>query len=277
MGQKSNIITLRKYNKNLSFLENEKESKKFLYGLNFFRNFEQLLNRKNMVLTDRTMHLVNNHCHLNLSVFYKTAKISAYKKKISKNFDRYKTKKSSRLDSLFFSSFKILKNNLIFLKFDNVNQKLNTSLVRFIYQKIGRFSGVLFSRRFTLLIDFIKVCSLFSEGKIASKVFLSFLGQIFRVLPKRKHNRFLFFLKYLFQILLENNEMKNLSNLSNIVGIKFIVNGKLQGKTRADSSCIQVGAVPIQTINKNIEFSMLHVYTLYGAFGFRIWVCRKST
>jgi Ribosomal protein S3, C-terminal domain len=276
MGQKSNIITLREHNKNLSFLENEKESKKFLYGLNFCRNFENLLIRKGMVLTDRTMHFVNNHCYLNLSVFYRTSKISTYKKKISKNYNRGKNLKNFRLNSLFFSPFKILKNNLTFLKFDNINQKLNTSHVRFIYQKIGRFSGVLFSRRFTLLIDFIKVCSLFSEGKISSKIFLSFLGQIFRVLPKRKHNRFLFFLKYLFQILLENNEIKNLSSLSNIIGIKFIVNGKLQGKTRADSSCIQVGAVPIQTISKNIDYSMSHVYTLYGAFGFRIWVCRKS-
>ena len=81
---------------------------------------------------------------------------------------------------------------------------------------------------------------------------------------------------HLFQILVDNKEIKKVSGISNIIGIKFIVNGKLQGKTRADSSCIQVGAVPAQTLDKNIDFSMLHVYTLYGAFGFRIWICRKN-
>jgi ribosomal protein S3 len=81
-------------------------------------------------------------------------------------------------------------------------------------------------------------------------------------------------LKFLFQTLLTENE-KSFS-ISNIYGIKFIVNGKLLGKTRADSSCIQVGAVPIQAIDKHVEFSRLHVYTLYGAFGFKIWVYRKN-
>ena len=276
MGQKSNIITLRKYNKNLSFLETEKESKKFLYGLNFFQSFEQLLSRKNIILINRTMHFVNNHCYFNFSVFYKTAKMSFYKKKILKKYNDFKKSENRTLDSLFFSPFRILRNNLISLKLDNINQQVNSLLVKFIYHKIGRFSGVLFSRRFTLLIDFIKICSLFSEGKVSNKVFLLLLGQIFRVLPKRKHNRFLFFLKYLFQILVDNKETKKVSSISNIIGIKFIVNGKLQGKTRADSSCIQVGAVPAQTLDKNIDYSMLHVYTLYGAFGFRMWIYRKN-
>ena len=52
MGQKSNILTLRKAQKNLSFWESEKESKKFLYGLKFYFFLEQLLNRKNILLTN---------------------------------------------------------------------------------------------------------------------------------------------------------------------------------------------------------------------------------
>jgi hypothetical protein len=202
--------------------------------------------------------------------------MSFYKRKILKKYNNFRKFKNPKLNFMLFSSFKILRSNLVSLKFYNINQKINNLLVKFIYHKIGRFSGVLFSRRFTLLIDFIKICSLFSEGKVSSQVFLFLLGQIFRVLPKRKHNRFLFFLKYLFQILVDNKEIKKVSSISNIIGIKFIVNGKLQGKTRADSSCIQVGAVPAQTLEKNIDFSMLHVYTLYGAFGFRIWICRKN-
>ena len=135
---------------------------------------------------------------------------------------------------------------------------------------------MLFSRRFNLLIDFIKITALFCEKKVPLQTFLSLLGQIFRILQKRKHSRFFFFLKYLFQLLVSNSEFKSSLAMSNIDGIKFVVNGKLQGKTRADSSCIQVGAVPIQSLDKNVEFSRLHVYTLYGVFGFRMWVYRKD-
>lgn len=81
MGQKSNIITLRKGQKNLSFWESEKESKKFLYGLKFYFFFEQLLNRKNILLTNRTINFVNNQCYFNLSLFFKMSKLAFYKKK----------------------------------------------------------------------------------------------------------------------------------------------------------------------------------------------------
>jgi ribosomal protein S3 len=64
-------------------------------------------------------------------------------------------------------------------------------------------------------------------------------------------------------------------NISNVLGVKFIVAGRLLGKMRANSSRIQIGAVPTQSVDKYIEFSKLHVYTLYGAFGFKIWVYRK--
>ena len=177
---------------------------------------------------------------------------------------------------LFLKQFKFLKTNLVLLNFKNINKEINKDLVKLVYQKVGRFAGILFSRRFNLLIDFIKITALFCEKKVPLQIFLSLLGQIFRILPKRKHNRFFFFLKYLFQLLISSPEFKTALTMSNVHGIKFVVNGKLQGKTRADSSCIQVGAVPIQSLNKNIEFARLHVYTLYGVFGFRMWVYRKD-
>ena len=71
MGQKSNILTLRKVQKNLSFWETEKESKKFLYGLKFYSFLEQLLNRKNILLINRTINFVNNQCYFNLTLFLK--------------------------------------------------------------------------------------------------------------------------------------------------------------------------------------------------------------
>ena len=274
MGQKSNTLTLKNLQKDLSFLETNKESKKFLYGSKFLRFLEQLLSRKNILVTNKTMNFSNNEYFLSLVLFFKAAKLSFYKKKIAKKIKQPKNL-NKKIIPLFFNEFNLLKTNIACLNIKVINKEVNNNFVKFFYQKIGRFVGVLFSRRFNLFVDFIKVISLFAADKVPVQTFLSVLGQIFKILPKRKHNRFLFFLKFLFQLLILNKENKN--TFSNIYGIKFIVNGKLQGKTRADSSCIQIGAVPIQSIDKNVEFSRLHVYTLYGAFGFRIWVYRKNS
>jgi len=273
MGQKSNTITLKNLQKNLSFFETHKESKKFLYGLKYLRALEQLLNRKNILVVNKTMNFSNNQYFLNIGLFFKTVKTSFYKRKLLKK-KKVKVLENKKIRDLFLGEFEIFRSTLTCLNFKILNKQVSSSAIKFFYQKIGRFTSILFARRFNLFIDFMKILTLFAVNRVPVNIFLSFLGQIFRILPKRKHNRFLFFLKFLFQNLLVEGGQKIL--FSNIHGIKFIVNGKLLGKTRADSSCIQVGAVPIQTIDKYVEFSRLHVYTLYGAFGFKIWVYRKN-
>lgn len=276
MGQKSNTITLRTNQKNLSFIESGKNTPSFLHGLKFSTVLEQLLNRKNILLVDSTMNFVSNQCYLCINLFYRTYKLSIYKKKISKVSRRGIELRDKSLNRILMEQLKLLRTNLIILNFQNVNREINDNFYKIIYFKIAKFVGVLFSRRFNLFIDFIKITALFCQDKVPLKTFLFLLGQTFRILQKRKHNQFLFFLKNLFQLLVISSELKQNSAFSNIRGIKFIINGKLQGKTRADSSCIQIGAVPIQSIDKSIEFSRLHVYTLYGVFGFRIWVYRKK-
>ncbi len=280
MGQKSNTLTLRSnLKKNLSFLNYDKDLKTFLEGFNFLNFIEKFLNKKNILVTKKEFNFVNNRYNLNLGLFYKTIKLTNYKKRslkvttTSKALIRNKVGKNLSLSALFLKKFLILKNNLILLNIHLINSQVNESLLKNIYQKTSRFMNILFLRKFSLFIDFLKISALFYQKKILVSTFLYILGQIFRVLPKRKHSRFLFFLKFIFQLFVNEFSGKNFEG--KIKGIKFVINGKLQGKTRASSSCIQIGAVPIQSINENIEFSKLHVYTIYGAFGFKIWVCRK--
>ena len=164
-------------------------------------------------------------------------------------------------------------NNFVTVNFKNLNKTLNKHVVVYFYEQVRRFNSILFSRRFNLFIDFIKFTAFFVESKINSDRYLYLLGQIFRILPKRKHSRFLFFLKFIFKTVVDLNTRTKIP--SSIRGVKFLINGKLQGKTRASSSSIQVGSVPIQSLDKNVDFSRLHVYTLYGAFGFQMWVYRN--
>lgn len=272
MGQKSNILTLREKNKNLSFLNSEKEPIKFLFGLNFLKSLEQLLKRKNILLVEKTLNFDCSQSYVNLTVFFKTAKLLNYKKKISKK--RKSLNLKIKMTQFLLKEFSLVKSNFISLKLKVINRKVNKKLVRFFYQKLKRFSGLLFSRRFNFFVDFLKATSLFCEDLLSIKAYISFFGQIFRVLQKRTHSRFLLFLKTLFDLMVSSPRVKKLSKKSNVQGLKYVLNGKLKGKTRASSACDQFGRVPISTIAKNISFDKLHIHTLYGVFGLRAWVCR---
>ena len=272
MGQKANLLTLRKVQKNLSFQGNEKESKKFLYGLKFLSFFEQLLSQKNIILTDRTLNFVNNEIFLNLSFLFKTTKLKNYKKIYQNNIKISKNR--NHITKFFLEEFKIFKNNCILLNLRIINKEINEKIGKIFYNKTKRFIKILLSRRFNLFADFIKATSLFCENKIFIQAYLTLIAQIFRVLRKNTHSRFLLFLRELLHLLTITNNGKRLSLSHNIKGAKFLINGKLRGKTRSSSSCVQVGSVPIQSLGKKISFAKIHVYTLYGIFGFRLWIHR---
>jgi ribosomal protein S3 len=94
------------------------------------------------------------------------------------------------------------------------------------------------------------------------------LGLIFKSLSKRQHTRYVSFIRDTLKILTETTTF-----LKNAVhGVKFLLSGRILGKQRSSSRLVLVGRLPLQTINKRIEFSSLHIYTLYGVFGLKTWV-----
>jgi hypothetical protein len=280
MGQKSNILTVRNGKSNLNLKKNN--SKLFLYGLKFLELLNTLFLSKEILLTEKTFNIVNNQCFYNLELFYRTKKVVTYKNKKKthlKNTDDLKAvfSKQKSIVNLFLREFKGLHSNLFVFNFKVLNNFIDKNIVLQSFRVFRSFFYVLFNRRFNLFVDFLKITFLLYIAKIPVSAYLFLLGQIFKVLPKKSHNRFLVFLELVFKFLL----VKKLSSKRNIYfstikGIKFIVNGKLRGKMRSSSKCISVGTIPIQSLNKNIEFSKTHVYTLYGAFGFQIWLYRDK-
>ena len=274
MGQKTNVLTLRKLKPDLNLISSN--PKFYLYGFQFLKNFEKFLLRKGVLIVEKTFNFDNNQIFFALTTFFRSSKTIFYRRKrLIKASPTKSVFSNSLFNSLVNKQFKLFFNNLVVLNFKNLNKQINKKLVAYFYENIRRFNGVLFSRRFNLFIDFIKFSSFFAQSKISSSSYLYLLGQIFRILPKRKHTRFIYFLKILFKTIIENDLNKGENQTLKIKGIKFIINGKLQGKTRADSSLIHLGSVPIQSIGKNVDFSRLHVYTMYGAFGFQMWVYRN--
>jgi len=89
MGQKANLATVRPSTKSLSLLSSNSKSYTFLY--NFLNLLKLLFYKKNVIVADTTLNIVNNQLYLNLHFFYKSIKTSTYKKKKSKflkNFEK---------------------------------------------------------------------------------------------------------------------------------------------------------------------------------------------
>ena len=263
MGQKSNLETLRKSNLQYNLItQNPKE---FVYGLKFLQFFSNLFYKKKIIIVEKNLNFESNKLFLNLSLFFQTTKLLNFQKKISSKKLNGGGLNFSSLYPLIRNHFSLLNNNFVQVSLTNLNYDINEKSLTFFFNKLRRFSGALFTRRFNLFVDFIKIAALFGKNKVNSKTFLFVVGQVFRTLPKRKHNIFLIFLKTVFQVLIENKS---------ILGVKFLISGRLKGKPRSSTVSILMGSTPVQSLSENIEYSKTNVYTLNGAFGFKLWVYR---
>lgn len=273
MGQTANLLTLRKHELNLNLVGSS--TKSFLYNHNFFNSLKQSLSRKRILLTESNVNFLTNTSFLNLKFFFRTNKVKKYKLGVIKLVNKkvLKSYPSLKFNQILRYQFDLLKKNLTILQIENLNRSINNKIVKFFYSRFKRFTNILFSRRFDLFVDFLKLSSLFVQSKIKSSNYLYILGEIFRFLQKKKHNRFIFFLKDLFFLITKFK----LKSERSIVGLKCIIHGKLMGKQRASFVKLEEGSVPIRSFNTNIQFSKMHIYTLYGVFGFNLWVNYSNT
>jgi ribosomal protein S3 len=84
----------------------------------------------------------------------------------------------------------------------------------------------------------------------------------------------MFFLTSIFKEIINTKQNQWFKN--KIFGVKFILKGKIRGKLRASSQIIEVGLVPTQSIDKNIQFAKITSYTLLGTFGMKLWIFTKN-
>jgi hypothetical protein len=238
----------------------------FLYSSELFSVLNFLLLKKNIFISKNIVLFSTNICCITLFIYFKTNTTLIYKKllkKLSLNIKASLFSRNAKLFTFFVNTnLKVFKNSLVNLKIYNLNTKINKKIIFVFYKELKFFKQSLFIRRYSLFIDFFKMTSLFLISKINLYSYLFLLADIFRFLHKKKHSKYILFLKNLFLKL----------HFYGIKGLKLTINGKLKGKTRASTVSIIVGSVPIQTVDKAVLFKKTHVYTLYGVFGFKLWL-----
>jgi len=182
-----------------------------------------------------------------------------------------KLKKSVLVEKRLAFLFKnLVQSEKVVLKTFVINKELKQerNKLKQLYLKFREYKNKLFSRRFNLYIDFIKLTCLIQQKKITASILLSTLGTIFKILPKRLHNSYFRFLKSLIQeVLLEQKEQ---IKTTKIIGVRLLINGKLRGKLRASSLTINQGRIGAQNLSNSMEFAKVHVNTMYGCFGFQL-------
>ena len=107
-------------------------------------------------------------------------------------------------------------------------------------------------------------------GKISTEAFLVILGSLFKILTKRKHSKFFYFIKDFFLSLVNKTFFQSYLIPSTIKAIKIVIRGKLKGKPRKSKFKCQLGTLGYSTFRNNIRFEKCHVYNTIGAFGFKL-------
>ena len=67
MGQKTNVLTLRKLKPDLNLISSN--PKFFLYGFQFLKNFEKFLLRKGVLIVEKTFNFDNNQIFFALTTY----------------------------------------------------------------------------------------------------------------------------------------------------------------------------------------------------------------
>lgn len=272
MGHKSNTLTIRQ-----NFLETSlisTASLTFFNGLALLKSLSSIFKKFGVIITSETFNITSNKIFINLNLFYKSIKSSSLKKRIKTQTSCKSNKVCIISLNRWFSKFLKTRHNLIKLSLLNLNFLINSKPLLVLFNRTKKFLNTIFSRRFNLYLDFLKLSSLYLSSLISTKQYTLLLGQVFKFVSKKSHTKFIAFLKVLFKLLI--SESINLKqNGKQIMGVKFIINGKLQGKPRSTSVFLQEGIIPIQTLSKQIHFFQTTVFTLLGTFGLKLWVYKN--
>lgn len=222
---------------------------------------------KDIIVSDLNLNQLNNLTYLNLKVFSRTVKVIKYRRLLRNskaNFD-VKSGELNKLTKLFENRYnnKSLNINNVVMNIINLNTLIKSNSVEEFFDTFKKFSNVLFSRGYNLFLDFVKLTALLNEKHINASTYLLILGQVFKNLNKKKHSNYIQFIRTICDTLVEKKIIK---------GIKFSISGRILGKTRASCVKVERGAISLNTINSTNQFSKLHVYTIYGAYGLKLWI-----
>jgi ribosomal protein S3 len=264
---------------------------------NFYRKFkrkkkikkQQFLVKKQKFKVKKFLNNSNNETKKNLT----NKIIKKFQKTKTKNIIQKKFKKRIKILKNYKNSLKVNHQNIKFLKLNHFTEQLLESLSIFTNKKFNFFvtfqnlNEKLSLKLTNIQAKFLKKEFLALRRESRNKFFnetvnilvisvikknsAQLLAELitYQLSINKRHNFFLIFVKrFLTTLVLKKN-------FSNVIGVKFTIKGRFNGAPRARKRIYNVGKIPLQTINSNINYSQLVSFTPNGTFGVKVWICRK--
>lgn len=150
------------------------------------------------------------------------------------------------------------------IKSQNLNEKYKNNLEAIFQKRIEKL------RKFknnTIFKELLSITLITTVEQNSSKLLAEFIIIQFQKIKKR-HGFFLSILKTVLSQFLK-------SKFSKITGLKLTIKGRFNGALRANQKIIQIGAVPLQSLNAKINYSQSVAFTKNGTFGIKLWICEK--
>ena len=124
MGQKSNVLTLRKSEVNLNLYRNN--SLEFLYGYTFLKLIEKMFSNHKIFLTKFILNFVENKIFINFVLFFNIVKTLKMKKKSIRLMFKSTSSRAlffikNKFCSLILKQLQILNKNLVVFCFTSIN------------------------------------------------------------------------------------------------------------------------------------------------------------
>ncbi len=70
--------------------------------------------------------------------------------------------------------------------------------------------------------------------------------------------------------------LEKVSRLKEVLGVKIMVKGRLDGNEIARREWLRKGTLPLHTIRANIDYAQATAFTTYGTVGIKVWVYKKE-
>jgi ribosomal protein S3 len=166
----------------------------------------------------------------------------------------------------FLKSVELFKNNNVFINLKCINKTFNLT----IKQKKSLKKKIMLLQKFRYTPFFkegINLIFLSVYKRNSSKLLTKFIEMQLKTI--KRHKFFMTFLKKTLTLFLN-------SNFSKIKGVRIKFKGRLNGAPRAKHKILNVGDIPIQTIDSIVDYSESTIQTSNGSFGIKVWIVEKK-
>lgn len=273
MGQKSNPNSFQILSKTTNHLCATQHSLEYS---NFFKeqlfvssNLTFFFEKKNCIVKDCFFILSNERAFVTIFINFLVLRKRKRKPKNLSGVSALKPDVSLIVQKIFkiltqfgyFSSKRIV--------FQNLNKLASVYRKTFFFSEANRIRNQLLLFKKEIYFEpGISLFCLMNVTKKSSLLVAKFIARFFKIFHKsKKILKFLLFLSK-FVANTDNIRFKN----SKIKGLKIQIKGRTGGVPRSRKHIFEKGCIPLQTISSTVNYSLVHIHTIYGAFGLKVWV-----